>query len=64
MNRIIINGEDKTSEAHRISSTKYKCKICGELIIGRDVLDHAVIKHDDKDAADLLNILSKLGSGR
>ena len=42
-----------------------KCKLCGEKMEHRKVIEHAVISHDDPDAKELLeklNSLSKRGT--
>ena len=37
-----------------------KCKLCGETMEHRKILEHAVIKHDDPDAKELLETLNNL----
>ena len=39
---------------------KTRCKICGEYFDPLKTLEHAVIKHNDKDAKEILEQLNKL----
>lgn len=37
----------------------HRCKICGETIEHLAVLEHAVLKHNDKEAAEVLEELNR-----
>lgn len=50
-------------EVEKVVSDKYECKLCHEMITPKEMMEHFITKHNDKDAADLLNRLNKL-SGR
>ncbi len=39
---------------------KTKCKICGEYFYPLETLEHAVLKHDDKTAKEVLEDLNKI----
>lgn len=36
-----------------------RCKVCGEIVARLKLLEHTVIVHNDKDAAQLLEELNK-----
>lgn len=37
-----------------------KCKVCGEEFEHRKIFEHAVIKHNDEEAKEMLNTLNRL----
>ena len=52
---------DKMSEEEvkKVVTDKYECKLCKQWITPKEILEHAVTKHNDKDAACLLDRLNR-----